>query len=80
MRGNGLFWADKCDFLIEENQISLSGTKLRLIGHEIAQVGLTDNEIKSVENKFYSEAKNKSKELPASAYSLGTLRRATEKP
>ncbi len=55
-------------FLVTEDQISLSGTKLRLIGREIAQVGLTAEEVAEVEHKFYADAKNKGKELPAVAY------------
>ncbi len=55
-------------FLVDENQISLSGTKLRLIGREIAKVGLTADEIKAVENNFYSDEKNKGKALRATAY------------
>ena len=55
-------------FLVDENQISLTGTKLRLIGREIAKVGLTADEVKAVENNFYSDEKNKGKALRATAY------------
>ena len=55
-------------FLIDENQMTLSGTKLRLVGREIAQFGLTADEVTTIENKFYADAKNHGKELPAVAY------------
>ncbi len=55
-------------FLIDESQMTLSGTKLRLIGREIAQIGLTADEVATIENKFYADAKNCGKELPAVAY------------
>lgn len=55
-------------FLVDENQMTLSGTKLRLVGREIAQVGLTAEQVAAIEKNFYADKKNHGKELPAVAY------------